>query len=83
MRFHKSGTTGWALLTLFVFGWDFWVAHKRGGETLSHAFKDAAAHPLYRWPVALAWLLTTLHLFGWVPEKVDPYKVVGRYVSRF
>lgn len=82
MKLHKSGTTGWVLLTLFVFGWDFLVAHKHSGETLSHAFNDAARHPAYRWPVSLAWLLTTLHLFGWMPEKVDPYKIAGRYVTR-
>lgn len=77
MKRWKSGTVGWFALTAFVLAWDVGIS-KCGGETLSSAFWRATRNPVARWPVTFAWLITTGHLFGLIPEQFDPYKIVVR-----
>lgn len=76
MRRPRSTALGWALLGAYIIAWDLGAA--RSGETLSSGFRTASRHRIARWPVALAWALTTAHLFGWLPPRVDPYRVFGR-----
>lgn len=82
MKTLKSGTTGWFLLTGFVIGWDLCVGWLLQGETLTGAFRKATKHPISRWPVVLAWGITTFHLFGWLDPRVDPFYRCGQLISR-
>lgn len=78
----KSGTVGWVALCAYVVGWDYVVALRGHGETLSSAFGRATQHPLYRWPVTVAWLVTTLHIFGFLTPSHDPFVRVSNYISK-
>lgn len=81
MKRLKSGTTGWVLLASFVVGWDIGVALRGGGETLSSSFRRALLHPKARWPVIVAWGITTAHLFGRLPRNLDPFYFVARKLT--
>ena len=81
MKTIKSGTAGWIVLAALVVGWDYGVALRGEGETLSNAFRRATRHPFARWPVILAWAVTTVHLFGWIPRKVDPFVLLGSHIG--
>lgn len=70
---RSTGTIGWFGLTAYVIAWDMF-AH----ETLSGAFGRAVLHPRARWPVILAWGVTTAHLFGVLPSRYDPLAHIGR-----
>lgn len=73
----RSGLIGWVVLMAFVFGWDYQVARTGKGETLSTAFRQAARHPVARWPVIAVWTVTTLHLFGLLRPEIDPFLSIG------
>lgn len=79
-RTRVTATTGWVVIALYVTAWDFYMG--RRGETLSAGFRAASRHPVTRWPVIVAWAITTAHLFGWIPDRVDPYRAVGRLGAR-
>lgn len=81
MRPLKSGTTGWVLLAGFVVAWDY-AAWKIRGESLTSAFRKSVQHPVARWPVVLAWGVTTFHLFGWLDPRVDPFYRCGQVIAR-
>lgn len=72
---------GWALLAAYVFAWDYRVALRGGGETLSCAFRRASRHPVARLPVLVIWTVTTLHLYGKIPEKYDPFILAARFLT--
>jgi len=76
----RSGSTGWALLALFVVAWDYGQLKK--GETLSSAFVRGVKHPVGRWPVTLTWVTLTLHLFSRLPQRYDPFHQLARLVTR-
>lgn len=69
------------LLSLYVFGWDYGIAGHWTGETLSDAFRRATHDPVSRWPVVVAWTVTTAHLYGWIPEKFDPFHLAANAVT--
>ncbi len=75
-RMARSGSTGWCLLAGFVIAWDFTQMQK--GESLSSAFNRATKHPMSRWPVTVAWLTLTLHLFARLPQRFDPFHQLAR-----
>ena len=77
----KSGIVGWALLSTFVLAWDYGVALQLEGETLSTSFRRAARNPKGRWPVVVVWGVTTLHLFGRLPARYDPFIMTARILS--
>ncbi len=67
LPFHRSGGTGWLLLTAVVLGWDAFAP-----ETMSVAFGRAAATPAGRAVLVLGWATLTAHLFDVLPEGKDP-----------
>jgi len=77
----KSGAYGWALLSAYVFAWDYGVALRLDGETLSTSFRRATRHPKTRWPVLAMWGITTLHLFGGLPKRYDPFIMTARFLT--
>lgn len=76
-----SGTLAWTGLATYVFVWDFY-ALTQNKETLTRAFERAIEHPVARWPVALLWGVTTLHLFRLIPKKYDPFHVITKWVGQ-
>jgi len=64
----RAGTLGWAALATGVLIFDV-VAH----ETMSSAFRRGLNNPRTAAPVIGAWAITTAHLFGVLPEKLDPF----------
>ena len=46
--------------------------------TLSGGFREAAHHPVRRWPVTLAWAYITAHLF--LDLRWDPLHILGRWL---
>lgn len=70
---RPRGTWGWLGLTAYVIAWDTFAP-----ETLSGAFGRAVLHPRARWPVILAWSITTAHPFGALPSRYDPIAHIGR-----
>jgi len=82
----------WLGLTVYVINADaFLIYNERAGRTnyytMSSAFRDAVKHPRKRWPIILAWLALTLHLFDFIiPIKIrqyDPLRMAGSGLSRF
>lgn len=69
----RVGTAGWIGLAAYVAGWDWFAS-----EELSTAFGRALAHPVRRWPVIVAWTVTTAHLFRLIPRRWDPFHALGR-----
>lgn len=65
----KGGTLGWLILATFVTAWDVFA-----DETLSTAFWRAMQDPKKRWPVIVAWLYITVHLFHILPDRFDPLR---------
>lgn len=72
-----SATTGWWLLVGYVIAWDWLVAGKFKGETLTSGFHRARQGRLRRGLAAL-WAVTTLHLFGLLPPRLDPFSWLAR-----
>lgn len=70
------GNIAWAGLVVYVVAYDTY-ALAVGTETLSGAFGRALAHPKARWPVLAAWGITTLHLTGRLPPRIDPFAGYG------
>lgn len=77
----RSGTVGWCLLTALVVGWDYYAA-RNGGETLSAAYRRGLKHPGARFPVVVAWTVTTAHIFGGLKPRYDPFIWAGRAILR-
>jgi len=64
-----KGYVGWIMLVALVVTFDV-----LSRETMSKAFWKGLAHPIFRWFLVLAWLMTTLHLFRpWthIPKQLD------------
>lgn len=78
----SAGTWGWLGIAGFVLAYDTWAMAK-DSQTLSTAFKINLGHPKWRWVVLPAWLLTSLHLFGLLPARIDPFKGYGNILGRF
>jgi hypothetical protein len=76
----KSATTGWCLLVAYVVAWDWVVAGKREGETLTSGF-HRARKGRHRHTLAALWAVTTLHLFGLLPPRLDPFSWLARAVT--
>lgn len=74
MKRLKSGSMGWIAITLLVFGWDYGIAIRGKGETLSSAFGRGANHPVVKYPLVLGWFVITAHLFQKLPVEVDPFR---------
>lgn len=74
----KSGSVGWAGLAAYVVAWDYYISRVLQGETLTSGFKRGRSHRYLRGAVYGAWGITTLHLFGCLPERLDPYLWVAR-----
>jgi hypothetical protein len=68
VRRRLSGGVGWLGLAVLVVAWDL-VAP----ETLSSAFDRARSSPVGASVVLVSWGLLTGHLFGLLPERVDPF----------
>lgn len=73
----KSATTGWLLIVGYVIAWDWFVAGKMQGETLTGGFHRARQGRLRR-TVGAVWAVTTLHLFGLLPPRLDPFSWLAR-----
>lgn len=59
-------------MAALILGYDTWAIFT-GKETMTSAFARGLKHPLARWAVTLAWLLTTLHLYERLPKLYDPF----------
>jgi hypothetical protein len=75
------GNVAWAGLVAYVVAYDTY-ALAAGTETLSGAFGRALAHPKARWPVLAAWGITTLHLTGRLPPRIDPFAGYGNLLAQ-
>lgn len=72
----SPGATGWWGIAAVVVIYDTWaLAGER--QTLSAAFRDNLTHPGWRWLVLPLWALTSLHLFGKLPSRYDPFTGYG------
>jgi hypothetical protein len=82
MQTIRPGAWAWVGLATFVIAADSWLlfvnkfSNKEDYVTMSEVFADAVDHPIKRWPVILAWVVITSHLFKtYLPEelrKLDP-----------
>lgn len=77
----SSGGLAWIGLAAFVATYDTWALSQEG-TTLSSAFKRSVDHRSWRWLVGIMWIVTTLHLFGLVPRKCDPYHGYGVLLAK-
>lgn len=77
----RDGGKGWIGLAIYITLWDVASFYRQNGETLSHAFEETVRHPIKRWPTALAWAYITVHLFGWIPETLDPLSNLTNIIS--
>lgn len=73
----KSATFGWALLIAYVVAWDWGVAGKMKGETLTSGFARGRKSRA-RQSLTAVWAVTTLHLFGLLPPAADPFSWTAR-----
>jgi len=67
-RPSRMGTLGWVACAAGVAIFDI-VAN----ETMSSAFRRGLENPKTAAPVIGAWAVTTAHLFGVLPERIDPF----------
>jgi len=72
------GHLGWAALAAGVIAWDVLAE-----ETLSSAFRRGLDNNHLRPLVVGAWALTTCHLMGVLPERVDPFLVPSRLAQSY
>lgn len=72
LRVRVHGGHGWIVLAAFVLAWDL-----RAPETLSTAFSRAP-----RAVQVLATGLTVAHLLDVLPDRCDPFHLLGRSVRR-
>ena len=68
-----NGGYAWFGLVTYVVMYDLWAAKTRN-ETLSMAFYNALDHPIKRWPIVAMWIYITVHLFKWLPDRLDPLR---------
>ena len=84
----RWGAWGWAGLAVYVAAVDVVLIRKQR-PTLSEVFGDAVSHPVRRWPVVVAWVAITLHLFGeLIPDRlrsalspIDPIGALARAIE--
>jgi len=84
----RRGGWGWIGLAVYVAAVDVWLIRARR-PTLSQVFGDALKHPARRWPVVVAWVAITLHLFGeLIPPRlrsalspIDPIGALARAIE--
>lgn len=67
---RKFGAIGWVVLVGFVAAWDILTP-----DSLSSAFSRGCKTPVGRIVVPALWGITTAHLFGKLPNKVDPFYI--------
>ena len=71
----KAGTAAWAGLLALAGVYDYYAP-----ETLSHGFKRALnAHPIL---TTAAYGFMTAHLFGIIPEKIDPLTQGLKFIKK-
>jgi len=75
------GSKLWLGLASYVLVVDIYAMMKEK-ETLSEALGRGLLHPRRRWPVTIAWVLTTKHLFfrnflAWL----DPFALIALIVT--
>lgn len=80
-KLPSNGAIGWWAVAAVVLAYDTW-AIAGGRETLSAAFRENVSHPTWRWLVLPMWLVTSLHLFGKIPHKCDPFVGYGALLTR-
>jgi len=84
----RAGAWGWVGLWGYIVTYDAWLIRRRKA-TLSEVFGEAVRHPVKRWPVMVAWVAVTLHLFSeLIPEPmkrrlapIDPIAAMGRLIE--
>lgn len=81
MRTPPFTARGWTGLALYVLAYDTWALATRR-DTLSTVFRRSVAHPIRRWPVILTCAVTILHLFGRLPDWIDPFHQYGTLLAR-
>ena len=64
----KAGTLGWAACGLGILAFDTLAP-----ETMSSAFRRGLENHRTAIPVIGAWAITSAHLFGALPERIDPF----------
>lgn len=70
----RPGGYAWIGLAGGVFLADL-ILIQSGQDTMSEVFGGALKHPVKRWPVSVAWVVLTLHLFGnLLPRIASPIK---------
>lgn len=73
MRNVTKGYNGWAAVVAVVA-----VADLKDGQTMSQTFKDLSRNPVTAPFITITWVLLTMHLFGLLPEKLDPFHSIGK-----
>ncbi len=72
---RRIGNTGWPIILGACALWDVKMP-----ETLSSAFsRSLREHPVL---TAGAWAVTSAHLFGLLPDQVDPFKRTLKMIKR-
>lgn len=72
-----SPAAGWACVGAVVL-----TAELLGTKTLSEAFRATSRHPVYGPVVFTTWAVLTLHLFGALPKRYDPFCYAVGFVTR-
>ena len=71
----SNGWYGWLALAAVVAVADVWAV-KKGLETMTAAYKRCP-----RWVSVPATAVTVAHLLGWLPEQLDPFERLGRFLT--
>jgi hypothetical protein len=74
-----KGRYGWLVIVLFVVGWDV-VAAVTNGESLTFVFRRSVAETAWKWPVLVAIVLMTVHLF--LPPRLRQHDPLDRLYER-
>jgi hypothetical protein len=77
MRRISPGSAGWISVGVVVV-----VAELLDERTMSEAFEAASRHPVGRPVLFSAWAILTAHLFGVLPDRCDPFNLLGKRVAR-
>lgn len=70
---HLNGAWGWLGLAIYVATYDALAR-----ETLSRAFYRSIEHPKRRWLTIVVWVMVTLHLFRFIPQRLDAIHWIGQ-----
>lgn len=76
----RSSHVGWLGLALYVAAWDYAMSGTEG-SSLTYGFQHVQARR-HRHLIALGWGITTLHLFGLLPRRADPFIWAGQAFGR-